>query len=488
MDVATGTPSSDHRSSPCQSESDDPLVIVPGTLARPQDSAKDNKKPHPTRRVTQTAAGKLDKNVGPEPIVEELTPQSSDGPIISSDLILTSDISASLPPPGLSVQPITLPAAVLQGNNNSQRSIPLAVRSHPSVHFRDPSFQDRISQQSAAAHIAVQQGDSVRNLCYGPVQFSDLTHAYNECKAGRAILDYSLLKRLDEVIFHRGQDEMEYVSDGGIRRFVLAAETRLLSEVQHFMVTAAVLPMQTRFFEGIVDPDPLVRFVDDVEALVHYMVEDIRGQRDVFSPSNVNLLGFIEERIGVAHHRIGVPPQSPEKPSFYFRHPINDVTVKYVQGLCETICGLWPNGRFFISAEGVNPCNSFTHPPVHRQRNPIDEITTTSFEDYFSNNGILANTMASDFRQLFRGAFPFLVGLTRQLEGNNHPIREREISVDAAFIEGGVFKFVRTTFIREHLLVDHDRKVRIYVDDVEGTKYLVYFNHRVGRWFSPVWY
>ena len=67
------------------------------------------------------------------------------------------------------------------------------------------------------------------------------------------------------------------------------------------------------------------------------------------------------------------------------------------------------------------------------------------------------------------------------------PDRERDMCVDAWFVERGVFKFERTTFVREHLLVDQARRVRVYVDDFDGTRYLVYFNHRIGRFILSIY-
>jgi hypothetical protein len=73
------------------------------------------------------------------------------------------------------------------------------------------------------------------------------------------------------------------------------------------------------------------------------------------------------------------------------------------------------------------------------------------------------------------------VNLGRLDEATIRPDRERDMRLDAGFVEKGVFKFEKTMLIREHLLVDSDRKVRVYVDDFEGTRYIVYFNHRIGR-------
>lgn len=326
--------------------------------------------------------------------------------------------------------------------------------------------------------MATRQGDVLQTVCYGPVQFADIAEAYNESAVGRTVLDYPLLKRLDEAIFHRSGDETlskEPVTDGTIKSFILTAETRLLLVVQQFMITAALLPAHKRVFEGDVEPDPLIKFVDDAEALVQYMLFDIQHQRDLFSPSTVDLEAFVQERVIHAH-------TSPDA-SFYFRHEVSDITMKYVQGLCETICGLWPNGKFFIGAEGVNPRDSFTPAHFHDRRAGHAEAVASQFDKYFHDPGLLGHVVASDYRQLFRGAFPFIKSLGQLEETTTRPDREREMCVDAWFVEKGVFRFERTTFVREHLLVDPNRRVRIYVDDFDGTRYLVYYNHRIGRFF-----
>jgi hypothetical protein len=327
------------------------------------------------------------------------------------------------------------------------------------------------SQQSAAAHIAVQHGDKLQNVCYGPVQFADISAAYNDSALGRTVLDYPLLKRLDEAIFHRDEGGTQAVHDGVIRSYIITAETRLLLVVQQFMITAALLPAHMKVFPDV-EPDPLIKFVDDAEALIQYIVDDLHHQQDLFAPSAIDLAEFVQERCHLA--------LSSEDPSFYFRHEVTNVTMKYVQGLCETICGLWPNGKFFVGAEGVNPRDSFT--PAHLHRDPADKnILASHFDKYFNDQGVLGHVVAIDFRQLFRGAFPFLVNLGRWDEATIRPDRERDMRLDAGFVEKGVFKFEKTMLIREHLLVDSDRKVRVYVDDFEGTRYIVYFNHRIGR-------
>jgi hypothetical protein len=170
--------------------------------------------------------------------------------------------------------------------------------------------------------------------------------------------------------------------------------------------------------------------------------------------------------------------QSSEDPSFYFRHEITDFTMTYVQGLIETICGLWPNGKLFIGKESFNPRNSLT--PSHLSQN---DILTSSFEKYFNDPSVLGNLIANDYRQLIRGSFPFLMESFDNTKIREE--RERDMSVDAWFIERGVFKFERTSFIREHLMVDHNRHIRIYVDGFDGTKYLVYYNHRIARFNIP---
>src|SRR5204863_6821858 len=99
--------------------------------------------------------------------------------------------------------------------------------------------------------------------------------------------------------------------------------------------------------------------------------------------------------------------------------------------------------------------------------------------------GLLGHVIASDYRQFFRGAFPFLMDIGQE-DRNIRPDRERDMCVDAWFVERGVFKFERTTFVREHLLVVRARRIRIYVDDFDGTRYLVYFNHRIGRFLLRI--
>jgi hypothetical protein len=327
--------------------------------------------------------------------------------------------------------------------------------------------------QSAAAHMAVRQGDVLQTVCYGPVQFADIAEAYNESAVGRTVLDYPLLKRLDEAIFQRVEDQRDFVPDGSIRSFIVTSETRLLLLIQQFIITAALLPAHKRVFEGDVEPDPLVKFVDDAEALVQYMINDIREQKDLFSPSTLDLFGFVQERCVFAQ-------RSPDA-SFYFRHEVSDITMTYVQGLCETICGLWPNGKFFIGAEGVNPRDSFTPAHFHQKKSAHNRIVASEFDKYFYDPGLLGHLVASDYRQLLRGAFPFLMEIGRTAEKPVRSDRESNMSLDAWYVEKGVFKFERTTFVREHLLVDQSRHIRIYVDDFDGTKYLVYFNHRIGR-------
>jgi len=328
----------------------------------------------------------------------------------------------------------------------------------------------RTSQQSAAAHMATRQGDMLQTVCYGPVQFADIAEAFNDSAVGRTVLDYPLLKRLDEAIFNRHEDR-ETLNSGAVRSYVITAETRLLLVVQQFMITAALLPAHKKVFEGDVEPDPLIKFVDDAEALIQYMVDDLDQQPDLFSPSQMNFVGFITERHELA--------KISKEPSFYFRHEMSEITVKYVQGLCETICGLWPNGKFFIEADTVNARDSFTPASFHTRKSTDSSAVTSEFDRYFYDPGVLGHIVASEYRQLLRGAFPFLASLGRQ--PRERPDRERDMPVDAAFVERGVFRFERTTFVREHLLVDHERKVRIYVDEFEGTRYLVYFNHRIGR-------
>jgi hypothetical protein len=336
----------------------------------------------------------------------------------------------------------------------------------------------RTSQQSAAAHMATRQGDVLQTVCYGPVQFADIAEAFNDSAVGRTVLDYPLLKRLDDAIFNRHEDHTssrETLNNGTVRSYVITAETRLLLVVQQFMITAALLPAHKKVFEGDVEPDPLIKFVDDAEALIQYMVEDLDQQPDIFSPSRMNFVGFITERYQLA--------KISKDPSFYFRHEMSEITLKYVQGLCETICGLWPNGKFFIEADTVNARDSFTPASFHTRKSTDNSIVTSEFDKYFYDPGVLGHIVASEYRQLLRGAFPFLASLGRQ--PRERPDRERDMPVDAAFVERGVFRFERTMFVREHLLVDQERKVRIYVDEFDGTRYLVYFNHRIGRSFPP---
>ncbi|HMD13535.1 MAG TPA: hypothetical protein VKI62_02825, partial [Bacteroidota bacterium] len=313
------------------------------------------------------------------------------------------------------------------------------------------------SQQSAAAHMAVRQGNVLQTVCYGPVQFADISEAYNESAVGRTVLDYPLLKRLDDAIFHRADDRRDSVHDGAIRSFIVTSETRLLLVVQQFMITAALLPAHKKVFEGDVEPDPLVKFVDDAEALIQYMIDDLRAQNDIFAPSAMDLLAFVQQRCDFA--------QTSQDPSFYFRHEISDITMKYVQGLCETICGLWPNGKFFIGTERVNPRDSFTPAHFHRQESVDISLVASQFDKYFNDPGLLGHVVANDYRQFFRGAFPFLMDMGQQRAKQIRTDRERDMLVDAWYVERGVFKFERTTFVREHLLVDSARRVRIYVDD-----------------------
>lgn len=321
--------------------------------------------------------------------------------------------------------------------------------------------------------MATRQGDVLQTVCYGPVQFADIAEAYNDSALGRTVLDYPLLKRLDEAIFHR-HEEREVVNNSTVRSYIITAETRLLLVVQQFMITAALLPAHKKVFEEaeFVEPDPLIKFVDDAEALIQYMVDDLEQQPDIFSPSKMNFMGFIIER-----HQLA---KISKEPSFYFRHEISETTLKYVQGLCETICGLWPNGKFFIEADTVNARDSFTPASFHTRKSTDNNIVTSEFNRYFYDPGVLGHIVASEYRQLLRGAFPFLASLGRQPKERSD--RERDMPVDAAFVERGVFKFERTMFVREHLMVDHERKVRIYVDEFDGTRYLVYFNHRIGRY------
>ena len=323
--------------------------------------------------------------------------------------------------------------------------------------------------------MATRQGDVLQTVCYGPVQFADIVQAYNDSAVGRTVLDYPLLKRLDEAIFQRHEDR-DVVNHGTVRSYIINAETRLLLVVQHFMITAALLPAHKKVFEGDVEPDPLIKFVDDAEALIQYIVDDLGQQPDIFSPSQMNLVGFIMERHELA--------KISKDPSFYFRHEISEITLKYVQGLCETICGLWPNGKFFIEAGTVNARDSFTPASFHTKKATTDNsVVTSEFDRYFYDPGVLGHIVASEYRQLLRGAFPFLASLGRV--ARERPDRERDMSVDAAFVEKGVFKFERTMFVREHLMVDQERKVRIYADEFDGTRYLVYFNHRIGRSLPP---
>jgi len=354
-----------------------------------------------------------------------------------------------------------------------------ATDSHPSAQAVFPVLSvsnNRTSQQSAAAHMAVRTGEAVQKICYGPVQFADLLDAQNDVLTGRSVLDYSLLKRLDESIFHRSQEEREVLPDGGIRSLIINAETRLLLVVQQFMVTAALLPLHQNI-SGEIGADPLINFVDDAEAIVQYMLDDLRDQQVLFASSNTNLEGFIRERCNFA--------KASQSPSFYFRQQNPSVTLRYVQGLCETICGLWPHGRFFISAEVVNPHDSFTPAHFHRFESMTRAALASEMDRYFNDPGLLGHIVANDYRQLLRGAFPFLALLGQEAGWQARPERERDMSVDASFIESGVYKFTRTTFVREHLLVDRNRRIRIYVDEFEGTRFLVYFNHRIGR-YVPV--
>lgn len=80
---------------------------------------------------------------------------------------------------------------------------------------------------------------------------------------------------------HRKDEERDTVNDGTIKSYIVTSEMRLLLVVQQFMITAALLPAHKRVFEGDVEPDPLVTFVDDAEALVQYIVNDLREQQDL---------------------------------------------------------------------------------------------------------------------------------------------------------------------------------------------------------------
>jgi len=333
-----------------------------------------------------------------------------------------------------------------------------------------------VSQKSAADHMPVRHGDVIQTVCYGPLKFADISEAYNESMMGRTVLDYPLLKRLDEAIFHRSPDENEIRIDGTIRSFIVASETRLLLVIQQFLLASALLPGYKKIFHDDFEPDPLVKFVNDAEALVDYILDDLSTQSNLFSPSVMNLASFVQERALLAQH-------SPE-PSLYFRYEISDVTMKYVQGLCETILGLWPNGKFFIGAEGINPRDSLTPPQFHLPNSYELEIVKSQFDKYFYDEGLLGHVVAEDYRQLLRGAFPFLMSLGQQDEYSSRPDRERDMRLDAWYIERGVFKCERTTFVREHLLIDQHRRLRIYVDDFDGTRYMVYYNHRIGRYFQ----
>jgi hypothetical protein len=326
------------------------------------------------------------------------------------------------------------------------------------------------TEQSVAANMAFRHGDVLQRVCYGPVQLADLEEAYNISNQQRIILDAGLLKRLDDAIFFR-DDDADSVRDATIQSFIVTAETRLLYMVQQFMITAALLPFRKRMFEGDSEPDPLEKFVGDAEALIQYVIEDLTQQADVFMPSATSLMGFIQQRCDLAH--------TSSAPSFYFRHELTDMTTKYVQGLCETICALWPNGKFYIGTEDLNPRDSMTPIHFHRAATDTSFLIAREFDKYFTDPGLLGHVTASDYRQLFRGAFPFLMDLGREIPPR--PDRERDMCVDAWYIEKGVLRFERTTFVREHLLVDSNRRVRIYVDEFDGTKYLVYFNHRIAR-------
>lgn len=375
-------------------------------------------------------------------------------------------------PKGTPSQDLNMPTVPPANNLDRGGSSGLDGSSDPIAPPALPN-NDRASQQSAAAHIAVRPGEVLQALCYGPLQFSDLQQAYKDAMSGRALLDYALLKRLDNIIFHRFEGEAEYLADGNIRSMIITAETHLLLTVQQFMAMAALLPIQENFLHGDIPPDPLVKFVDDAEALVQYMLDDLREQPSLFAPSNINLEGFVRERCEFA--------KTSQSPSFYFRQENTSVTLRYVQGLCETICGLWPHGRFFISAEVVNPRDSFTPLHFHRPRSFMGQHFMSGLDSYFNDPGVLGHVVANDYRQLLRGAFPFLAVLGREADWFARPDRERDMSLDASFIDSGVFKFARTTLVREHLLLDSNRRVRVYVDEFEGTRLLVYFNHCIGR-------
>jgi len=326
------------------------------------------------------------------------------------------------------------------------------------------------NDQSIPTNMAA-HGHHLQRVCYGPVQIADLEEAFNESGHQRIILDYALLKRLDKAIFFRGEEGSDSIGDATIRSFIVNAETRLLYMTQQFMITAALLPFRRRMFQGDLEPDPLQKFVDDAEALIHYVNEDLRQQADLFMPSETQLYGFIQQRCGLA--------QTSSAPSFFFRHETTDMTMKYVQGLCETICALWPNGKFYVGADDLNLRDSMTPIHFHRATTDTSFLVTREFDKYFTDTGLLGHVVASDYRQLFRGAFPFLMDLGREIPPR--PDRERDMCIDAWYIEKGVFRFEQTTFVREHLLIDSNRQVRIYVDEFDGTKYLVYLNHRIAR-------
>jgi len=360
--------------------------------------------------------------------------------------------------------------------NAARKITSTSVRSLTTSFSPDLSFTKNraTSQQSAAAHMAVRSGEVLHTICYGPLQFADLLDAYKDAMIGRSVLDYPLLKRLDEIIFQRSEEERRYLPDGAIRSMIVNAETRLLMVVQQFIINAALLPVHQKMLVGEIGPDPLVRFVDDVDALVQYMLNDLQEQQTLFGPSNTTLMDFIRERSEFA--------KTSEEPSFYFRQENEDVTLRYVQGLCETICGLWPHGKFFVSAERVNPRDSFTPLHFHHPKSTTGATVASSMDKYFNDPGLLGHIVADDYRQLLRGAFPFLASLGREPNWFARPERERDMPVDAAFIEAGVYTFVRTTFIREHLLVDQNRRIRVYVDEFEGTRFLFYFNHRIAQY------
>jgi hypothetical protein len=491
------TSSRGEKSKEVQEDYGEPLVVMPLTLARANEMAKAEKVDIKGKgKAVMHSRSNSTSQIPKQPktvafgrqclIVADIVPLKRESrkvslePFLSPSSSKMGSVSSAIPLQELKINKSPSSSSQKSSQTGDKSAASGGTGSKKSSDPRPSSAvsiadQNRASQQSASAFIAVRSAEYVEALCYGPLDYAALFKAQKDVKMGRTVLDYSLLKRLDNILFHRSDLEREHLQDGAIRSHIINAEARLLFDIQHFIITAALVPAHEHLsVDGAVDPEPLIKFINDIEALVQYILEDLRKQ-SLFSglSENLNLVGFILERREFA--------KTSDGPSFYFRHALPPITLKYAQGLCETICGLFPYGRYFISAAEVNPRDSFSPIHFHHPNSGIGD-TGTMMDNYFKGTGLLGNVMAEDYRQFLRGAFPFLAGLGRDPNSLMRPERERNMRTDAAFIENGVFKFVRTTFIREHLMVDKDRKIRIYADDYPGTRFLLYFNHRIARY------